>query len=55
MNTLLAQRYIYNLNFLYNFKILSKIIKRKYLPYFIKLFLLQSFKHLKGKDESIVL
>jgi hypothetical protein len=55
MNTLLAQRNIYNLNFLCNYKKLSKIIKRKYLPYFIKLFLLQSFKNRKGKDESIVL
>ena len=53
MNTLSAQRYIYNLNFLYNYKKLSKIIKRKYSSYFIKLILLQSLKNLKGKDGSI--
>ena len=57
MNTLSAQRYINNLNFLYYYKKLSKIkiIKRKYSSYFIKLFLLQSLKNLKGKDESIAL
>ena len=54
-NTLLAQWYIYNLNFLYNYKKLSKIIKIKYPSYFIKLFLLQPLKNLKGKDESIAL
>jgi hypothetical protein len=43
MNTLLARRHIYNLNFLYNYNKLLKIIKIKYLPYyFIKLFVLQS-------------
>jgi hypothetical protein len=57
MNTLSAQRYTNNLNFLYYYKKLSKIkiIKRKYSSYFIKLFLLQSLKNLKGKDESIAL
>lgn len=54
-NTLLAQRYIYYLNFSYNYKKLSKIITIKYLSYFIELFLLQLLKNLKGKDESIVL
>ena len=54
-NTLLVRRYIYNLNFSYNHKKLSKIITIKYPSYFIKLFLLQPLKNLKGKDESIVL
>jgi hypothetical protein len=55
MNTLLAQKNIYNLNFFYNYKTLSKIIKIKYPSYFIKLFLLLFLKNLKGKDESIAL
>ena len=55
MNTLSAQRNIHNLNFFYNYNKLSKIIKRKYSSYFIKLILLQSLKNLKGKDESIAL
>ena len=38
MNTLSAQRDIHNLNFFYNYNKLSKIIKRKYSSYFIKLF-----------------
>ena len=54
-NTLLVQRYIYNLIFLYNYKELSKIIIIKYPSYFIKLFLLQPLKNLKGKDEYIAL
>ena len=54
-NTLLAQRYIYNLNFSYNHKKLSKIPTIKYPSHFIELFLLHPLKNLKGKDESIVL
>ncbi len=54
-NTLLAQRYIYNLNFLSNYKKLSKFIKIKYPSYLNKLFLLQPLKNIKGKDEYIVL
>ena len=54
-NTLLAQRYIYNLNFLYNYKKIIKNYQNKISSYFIKLFLLQPLKNLKGKDESIAL
>ena len=54
-NTLLAQRYIYNLNFSYNYKKLSKITTIKYPSYFIELFLLQPLKNLKGKEASLVL
>ncbi len=54
MNTFLSQRDIYNLESIYHYKKLSKILKTKYPSYFIKLFLLQPL-NIKGNDESIAL
>lgn len=55
MNILLSQIASSYLEFICNYKKLSKNIKTKYASYLVKLFLIHLLKNTKGKDESIAI